>query len=497
MPGSSKSSFAVTLCNLLIGVAAQLVPRPQRQDWKQEWSGEIWHRRQFLVHAGVWSRREALRLVQNCWGALPDAFWHLALQESVRGRMRNWARSPWTCLGSLAVLLLGLALITSGFPATRELLGSHSVPNEKQLLFIWLHPGIGGSDRGLPPDVAAAWASHSHLLQAVAPFNISKAQLVVPRSASPGPLVITTEPGLFQVLHAKPSLGDLPQASGVVLDHQTWQSAFCADPKVVGKQVKIGREWYRVASVLPAPFHFLTRQPSIYVVQPRLLDRRVLLVARANEGAQKRAMDKELTKIAEDVCYYFFKGQLRLSFFKSAALTPLAFFALAVLVCALFTLMMSGARLRHIRAALGRGKSQSAARRASFFVTKLTLGLMVIFTAGLEASRSQSAIVFASKDPANGPVLVWFYIVGTMGVFFWALADQRTRCRACLRLLCFPVRMGCPGCLLLDWSGTELLCTQGHGVLHVPYLAPSWDEEAEHWISLDESWRGLFAGGAK
>jgi hypothetical protein len=46
----------------------------------------------------------------------------------------------------------------------------------------------------------------------------------------------------------------------------------------------------------------------------------------------------------------------------------------------------------------------------------------------------------------------------------------------------------------LDWSGTETVCAEGHGVLHVPHLAPSWDEEAEHWIALDESWQELFAG---
>jgi hypothetical protein len=27
----------------------------------------------------------------------------------------------------------------------------------------------------------------------------------------------------------------------------------------------------------------------------------------------------------------------------------------------------------------------------------------------------------------------------------------------------------------------------------VPHLSASWDEEADHWIPLDESWRGLFA----
>jgi hypothetical protein len=52
--------------------------------------------------------------------------------------------------------------------------------------------------------------------------------------------------------------------------------------------------------------------------------------------------------------------------------------------------------------------------------------------------------------------------------------------------------MGSPGNLFLEWSGTEICCTQGHGVLHVPHLAPSWAEEPDHWIALDDSWQSIF-----
>jgi len=88
--------------------------------------------------------------------------------------------------------------------------------------------------------------------------------------------------------------------------------------------------------------------------------------------------------------------------------------------------------------------------------------------------------------------LLWLYVLGTMGVVFWSVADQRARCRVCMRLMAFPVRIGSPGCLLLDWSGTELFCSEGHGLLHVPTMTPSWDEDADRWISLDDSWKGLF-----
>jgi hypothetical protein len=137
-------------------------------------------------------------------------------------------------------------------------------------------------------------------------------------------------------------------------------------------------------------------------------------------------------------------------------------------------------------------QGRAYARQSAFFAAKTALGLACVFTACLEWSRSRSAILFGNFDPASGPFLLWLYILGTMGVFFWSAFDQKSRCRECLQLLAFPVRMGSPGTLLLDWSGIELCCIEGHGVLHVPHLAPSWAEESDHWIALDDSWQSVF-----
>jgi hypothetical protein len=496
MQADPTTPLSVAFCNAMIRVAAKLVPAAQREDWRREWLAEIWHRWQFLFHADAWDRREAARLVHNCVGAFADAAWHVISQETLRNRLRDSARSPWTCLGGLAAVLAILAAMTSGFPATRQLLAFQSQQSSGPLLFIWLHPTVGGPDRGLPPDVAPAWARHSRLLESVAAFNINRAQLALPQNRVPRPLIVTTEPALFQVLRTRAAIGEFPsnrESSELVLDYPTWVSLFHRDPKVIGSRLKLGRHFYRVSAVLPADFHFLTRQASAYLVQPALSEPRVIVVARARPGTAKEKLDRELTKIAEDFCYYFFTAQLRFGFFTTAILTPLGFFGTAVLVSAIIALAMCRVRVRHVRFALRTANRRTALLRAAFFAGKLTLALAIVFIAGLEWARSESSVLLASKDPASGPFLVWLYILGAMGVFFWSVADQRARCRVCLRLLCFPVRIGCPGCLLLDWSGTELLCSEGHGVLHVPHLAPSWDEEAEHWIALDESWQGLFA----
>jgi MacB-like protein len=473
MPSRARRPISVVLSDWIVGVAALLTPNGQRDDWKREWHAEIWHRWQFLRHAGAWDRREKFGLVRGTLGAFQDAAWLLKSHEALWQSVREYARSPFMCLGALGVLLLVTAVLTGGFPATRELLSARG-----NLLFIWTHPSSGGRDKGLPPDLTPAWASHSRELAKIAAFQIGP-------PAADQPLLVTVQPQFFDVIGVRPAIGSIPREGAVVLDHRAWQSLLHASPNALGAPLKIGTVFYPVAAVLPRNFWILSRQPTIYLVRREITSGLVFAVARAKPGVSRKQLDKELVKIAEDVCYYTLDSQLRYAAWTSVLLTPLRLFGVALLLAGLMAPLVFRFRLRAFRLA--------AVRRSLFFTAKASLALAWVFALCLELSRSESAILLASKDPGDGPFLVWLYVLGTMGVLFWAVADQRSRCRVCLRLLAFPVRVGCPGCLLLDWSGTELFCSEGHGVLHVPHMAPSWDEDAERWISLDESWQGLFA----
>ncbi len=493
MSTKPKRPLSLLVCSALIEVASWLVPASQRIGWSREWQAEIWHRWQFLWHAGAWSSREAFLLLGRCTGAFPDALWHLSGQEKFKHRMRESIKSPWTCLAIFCGALLVLAAITGGFPATRNLLLSGTNSVNARLVFIRFHPSSGGEDEGLPSDVAPAWATRSHLLEGVAPFVLGHQPVTAPGLRAIQPLVVRTQPSLFQVLRAKPLLGHLPVARGIVLSYPLWESLFHASPSALGKSIRVGREWFQVSAVLPPSFRFLSRQPTAYLIQPTLPDAQQRILGRVKPGVSQKALDRELTQIAETACYYFFRSELRYSFLADAAWTPVKVFFVAALASALLVLAVSRVSLRRLRQIFKANARTTLALRISFFCAKTGLAFLFVFLAALEWSRSESAILYASRDPAAGPFLLWLYILGTMGVLFWAVADQRARCRVCLRLLCFPVRVGCPGCLLLNWSGTELLCSEGHGVLHVPHMTPSWDEESERWISLDESWKDLFA----
>jgi len=495
MPDEPKLPWVVSMSQTLVRAAAPLVPVEKREDWLREWRAEIWHRWQFLFHTGEWSRREKLLLLRSALGAFADAAWLMASQDSVKTRIDGIARSPFTCLTVLALLLLFIASMSSGLQATREMLFSQMPSKTGKLTFIWLHHPLGGGDRGLPADVVPAWEQGSKLLNGVAGMEVRHDQVSWNgHLLADDPLVISANPSLFKVLGVNAAQGQFPAEGGVVLDYRAWTALTNRKAGVVGTDVKIGRHAYRVSAILPASFEFLSHQPTVYVMERLTYERKAFVVSRVKPGVDDERLRKELNRIAEEVTsYYNLQNQMRFSTWREALLSPLFSFAPATLLAGVFAWLAFRVRFRQIRRAFEAENRRPAAVRMLFFLAKTGMALGCVFVACLEWSRSESSVLLGSRDPGSGPLLLWLYVLGTMGVVFWSVADQRARCRVCLRLMAFPVRIGCPGCLLLDWSGTELFCSEGHGLLHVPLMAPSWDEDGDRWVSLDDSWKGLFA----
>jgi hypothetical protein len=129
---------------------------------------------------------------------------------------------------------------------------------------------------------------------------------------------------------------------------------------------------------------------------------------------------------------------------------------------------------------LGEYPAKRRVRRWGFLVAKVSLILPIVFFGTLDV-----ASVIAPHIQGHG------LMIGCVVGFRWALVDQRQRCPVCLRLVNHPIRVGCSSNVLLDWYGTEFICTRGHGLLHVPEI-PSSSYGPQWWIQLDGSWRGLF-----
>lgn len=490
MPTGSTPPFVVSLCNAVVLAAAWLTPRHERSDWTREWLGRIWHRWQFLRHAGAWSKTERFRLVLTALGAIPDACWRFASQDDVRRRTSEFLRAPWTCFGVLVLLLIVIASLTQGLAATRQVIGEFFDPGSKRIVIMWLQP-FGGKPHGIPPDVVPDWRKESHVLESVASFSVHEFSTRNGTRAGPVLPVISTDSHLFEVLNVRPILGKIKDPEFTAIDYRIWKTQFHLDPHVIGKTISIAGKSHRISAVLPSGFAFLTRQPSVYTARHNVRGDQVMVAGRLRRGAEISKLNAELARIARVADYYFFvlDPKLRSTTLAGVVFSPVRLFALAFTISLFPMFWFSRVRMRHIRHGLTPANRAATGCRIAFFAAKLVLALSVVFVAGLEWARPESSLLLSWTDEGSGLGIIWIYSLGCMAALFGAVADQRARCRVCLRLLAFPVRIGRPGSLLLDWGGTEFLCSEGHGVLHIPQLSTSWDEDADRWITLDDSWR--------
>lgn len=127
----------------------------------------------------------------------------------------------------------------------------------------------------------------------------------------------------------------------------------------------------------------------------------------------------------------------------------------------------------------------------SFFVAKSILLLLVTGLLAWTTVRWLSIYLVGTIHPMANGVVVWLFLVFSVAPLSWAIYDQQRRCRICLQRLGTPIQIGAPGYVLLDWSGTEMVCPDGHGVLYLPDSQANWLER-DRWDNLDDSWADLF-----
>jgi Zn-dependent protease with chaperone function len=99
--------------------------------------------------------------------------------------------------------------------------------------------------------------------------------------------------------------------------------------------------------------------------------------------------------------------------------------------------------------------------------------------------------VVGSSYPLVDEYSIWLFLPLAIVALSWSVRDQQARCRTCLRRLELPVEIGRPGSVLLNWAGTEMVCSEGHGVLYLPD-SPANSLDRDRWNKLDESWESLF-----
>ena len=174
--------------------------------------------------------------------------------------------------------------------------------------------------------------------------------------------------------------------------------------------------------------------------------------------------------------------------FKEAEVMPLVarmrqpLYAYSVMCGVTIALLLTGALIgiRADRRRSGRIRTPYWA----YYCAKSVLLPLALTLVIWEFTRATSITLTGGTTFVAEPFFVWLVILNFGGIVWWCLADQRARCRACLRTLQYPVRIGSLGAVLFDHSGTELVCCQGHGSLYVPAVSSDYVQSAG-WTGLD------------
>ncbi len=494
LPGLAHS---LTVCNGMIKTAALLVPAKQRTEWLAEWRSELWH---------VWQicndrhgREEATAF---CLGAFKDAYW-LRRSSGPGSDFRFVARTlprigtPSRCILTLVLIAAVASLIAVARPSVWTEVRPHTYRADADLVMI----SRGGFESASVPTVQfseyQSWTRNSrHVFTGLAFYRMAgKRWTPSGRAAMP---IARGSANLFRLLgvpvgFAVPA-NDTPSGVRLLLRQSVWEKAFKSDVSIFGRVLTVDGEQAMVAGVIPdedwrLPGHadawlledaqHLAKTapdaegyvlahvlPAVFPAEPG--GRRQMSVPRREEGYDYFVCESLAEHVREPLSTFWFALLLALLALPATTSLPL------------------GEYPDHSNEV----PWTTRVRRWAFLVVKFLLIVPIVYFAALDVAYSSSAMPVGSSEMVELFVGFW----GLLFAFRWALRDQRKRCPVCLRTLTNPARVGQFSRNFLAWSGTELVCLSGHGLLHVPDIPTSWFS-SQRWLYLDSSWRGLFPLG--
>jgi MacB-like periplasmic core domain len=490
-------------CQSIVWLASWLVPRQRRTEWRQQQMRAVWHWANFLAESGQLDLEHKLELARYCWGGFASAFWIRYEREPFLRRMERWWRAPSTCLVLAALLVLVVVLAGGFIPASRSRFSS-AISRPDRVCVITLNGKFKRFRSETLLDLAEAWRD-SKLLDAVAAYSWGPQRLAGTQRTIPI-LTAQVSPQFFELLGVKAALGRTLRSDDaqscktcIMLSDEIWKLQFKGDTSVIGRRITIDGIERTVIGVLPRNFHLVSSDIAVwtllnpYIAPYSNFVERIGAVGRMKNGATEAQVEADLTDLSENAGYVFPASLLAVTSaqadMRGSIETYLAFLLLAV-TCAVWIVCA-----RHSDGGLGRPPSTLAARCRwwMFFVAKSVLLLIATGLLASFSARWVSLHFIGYMTPMVDGLTLWLFLVLAVAPLSWSIRDQQKRCRACLRRLGSPIRIGAPGHVLLNWSGTEMVCSEGHGVLYLPDSQANWLER-DRWNALDDSWAELFQG---
>src|SRR5438477_10323109 len=214
------------------------------------------HARREFGNAGL-----ALEISRDTWGG--GGMWLERLLQDVRFALRMLRKAPAFATIAILTVALGVGATTAIFSVVdATLLHPLPYPHPEQLVTIEDDlPGVPARDVGMSEP---EWQDlqHSGIFENVSPTWYDDNNLT--GSAEPARVsLLIVAPNYFALLGVKPELGRMfppldhsPGFTGeVVISDGLWKRMFGADPNILGKNIRMDTDLYRIVGVMPPNFH--------------------------------------------------------------------------------------------------------------------------------------------------------------------------------------------------------------------------------------------------
>jgi hypothetical protein len=488
----------------LLRFASLLVPERQRAEWRMEWESELWHARRSNGASPTVSWRTEREIAEFCFGAFQDAaclrrFWRQNQPRSVP--LHGSAAQCLFCLGGLLLVSYLLSILSPGVRAAHDLSSAQVRPGT---ILIQDEGASNDSGRDSVPDAVPTMAidqvriwerSRQRYADGFAFYRVAAESIEFGAHAGVTWRMAEASSNLFAVtgwpLHyAAPNdeaRSDMPR---LVLSERMWRQKFGANPEIVGTVLLVGSRPVRVAGIAPGDAWRLPGNSDAWLLKPdseispngrgyvvahltrsgrsEMSGGHVNIASYDSRRAEHDFLGKSLEERTPGPGDIYWFGVL------------LAFFALpAIASVSLAEYSFSARAPSRIRRAI----------RLGFLGMKFVLIMLITYFSSIDLAYWRSSV--------SSPSGVYVQLFTSFAVFLfgmrWALSDQRQRCPVCLRRVINPAQVGMASRTFLAWNGTELICADGHTLLHIPGLPTSWFS-TQRWLYLDTSWDFLFAG---
>ena len=481
----------------ILRCAAWLVPGRERREWLAEWQAELWHVWRAYGRGSRGNLRGGREVTAFCMGAFHDAFWLRWNSPHSIPRRAYRVGSASRCFLSLAVWTAISLFVCLSLPGARKAIERSPYREGDGLVMI---SGDGYSGTESPTirlqDFESWKLSTRRLFTGLAFYQPLLGRVSVAGHPSAELSIGRASDNLFKVLNLPFSAGEAapPNAqytARLFLSQEAWRRIFAADPHAMGRVIGVAGQRVLIAGVVPQGSWQLPGRVDAWLLEderhlaatasnPRGF---VLAQLRTTHASPRAAEWQSLTVDSEDGV----SGRFDCISLAKRSQQPFSIFLFTLVVAFIALPATTALPLGEYASHSGRLPRTVKARRWIFLWSKFVLLVPLVFLASVGIAYG---IQFLNSTTTYVQLGLSFF--GFLFGFRWILQDQRKRCPVCLRVLSNPARVGESSRNFLAWNGTELICANGHGLLHIPGLPTSWFD-TQRWLYLDASWGSLFS----